>query len=262
MNCTKCGAPLMEGDQFCKACGTPVTAPVTPNNFQPQQPMEMVNQQPMQPNMPVNQNGYQNNYNQQPKQNSPVKYIVIGIVAVVVIVIVGIIIINLIKNKSGSGSGPSISDNPGTNQTVNKTYKVNLNGFTFAIPDNLLYDVSNGTLRIGDEDNTWVAQIEMNEGSFAQLKARKNQLRSQMEKIGYGCSDAVEKTVKGVEFITMEISYGGQNALAALTKANSMYLVAVTILNVDNEFDYDLLNTIAPIIDSVIDYCDNKRYRD
>lgn len=42
----------------------------------------------------------------------------------------------------------------------------------------------------------------------------------------------------------------GQNAIATLTKANSMYFMGVTAMNLDNEFDYSLLETIAPIISS------------
>ena len=71
-----------------------------------------------------------------------------------------------------------------------------------------------------------------------------------MRQKGYTCTEATEKILGGVEFITMEISFGGENFIAALTKANSMYYIGVTAYNQENEIDYKLLETIAPIINS------------
>ena len=103
---------------------------------------------------------------------------------------------------------------------------------------------------IGDEEDTWYAQIEIEEGSFAQLKKNKSLLQSRMQQVGYTASIAQEKSLGGIEFITMELSASGQNAIAALAKANSMYFMAITVINADNEFDYSILEKIAPIISS------------
>ena len=143
------------------------------------------------------------------------------------------------------------NNNSGITQSGSKgSYKVSFKGFSFNIPDNLVYEEDSGILMIGDEEGTWVAQIEIEEGNFAQIKANKGQLQSMMQQSGFTSSIAQEKTLGGVEFITMEISASGQNAIAALTKANSMYFMGVTAMNLDNEFDYSLLETIAPIISS------------
>lgn len=40
----------------------------------------------------------------------------------------------------------------------------------------------------------------------------------------------------------------GQNVIVALTKGNSMLFMGVTVINLDNEFDYSLLETVAPIV--------------
>ena len=98
---------------------------------------------------------------------------------------------------------------------------------------------------------TWVTQIELEQGNFSQLQANKSQLQSVMQQSGFTSSIAQEKTLGGVNFITLEISSSGTNAIAALAKANSMYFIGITAFNQDNEFDYSLLERIAPIISSV-----------
>lgn len=245
MNCKKCNATLTENDQFCKNCGTPVNAANTQQN-------QMGYNQPQNYGQPMQQTyGNPMNYTQPPQKNNTAKYIIFGVVGVVALIAV-VLIVGMITGNDDSSSLSGGSSNSGLTQTggSNSTYKVSFKGFAFNISDNLVYEEDNGVLMIGDEEGTWMAQIEIEEGSFAQIKANKSQLQTMMQQSGYTSSIAQEKTLGGVEFITMEISYSGQNAIAALTKANSMYFMGVTALNLDNEFDYSLLETIAPIISS------------
>ena len=51
-----------------------------------------------------------------------------------------------------------------------------------------------------------------------------------------------------MSFITLELTKSGTNALLALTKANSMNVFGLTIYNIENEFDYDLLKTLSTIL--------------
>jgi len=68
--------------------------------------------------------------------------------------------------------------------------------------------------------------------------------------MGYKSSAAVEKTIDGMPFITLEISMSGTNALLGITKANSMNVFGITAYNIDNEYDYNLLKTISSILSS------------
>lgn len=270
MNCKKCGAILAENDQFCKNCGE--TANSQMNSVEGQIPINSnsngINQSMNNSNIQSSPNSYSQqpiNNNQQPwanynnapmYNNQPVnkpsgngKYIAIGL-AVVVGIFAIIFIVGMIVNKDDNSSLTSGGSSNVTQTSSKSNYKVSFKGFTFEIPDNMVYEEDNGVLLIGDEEGTWATQLELEQGSFAQLKANKGQLQALMTQNGYTSSIASEKTLGGVEFITMEISASGQKAIAALAKANSMYFIGVTAMNQDNEFDYKLLETIAPVISS------------
>ena len=132
-----------------------------------------------------------------------------------------------------------------------KTYKVNYNGFTFAVPDNLVYKLDTTAMYIGDEADTWLAKIEIAQGSYEQLSANKGQLHTVLIQSGIpNVKPAEEKTLGGLTYLTMEANSSGTNVLASLTKINAMYFAFVLSQNKDNEFDYKVLETIAPIISS------------
>lgn len=216
-----------------------------PNYQQPinQQPRY---QQPM--GQPMNQIYQQPIMNQTPPKSKSNTKLIIGIIAAVLVVaiIVGVILIVKNSNNSGNNGGGN-----GSLVSSNKSYKVTYKGFTFNIPNNLICEERSGRLLIGNEADTWVAQIELGKGNFAQLKSRKSKMQELFQKNGYTSSMAVEKNLGGTEFITLELSNSGNNVIAAYAKADSMNFMAIVALNVNNEFDYSILEKIAPIISQV-----------
>ena len=238
MNCKKCGNPLEENDQFCKNCGAPVT-----------------------------EVSAQTNYGPTPK-NSTLKFVLIflGVAIFIASAIIGIAIMKAAeedkddvktskkkevvvteKDKDYEEEDEEILTPP-----TKSTYTVKSNGFTFKIPTDLVYETTNEggneTISIGDEDGTWMLTITPIQGSYNQMLANKNQLQSLMIQEGYNVSEIVEKTYGGMPFIVMEISEGGQNGLLTISKANSMYVFLSTAVNIDNEFDYDMLEEVADIL--------------
>lgn len=260
MNCKKCGFQLTENDQFCKNCGTPVNSTSVQNNneglenqnTQTYTQQQNVSQQPMnnysQPAM--QQPSWTSGYNAQPinqaPKNSNTKFIIIGII--VAVAIVGIIV--AISAFGGNKSNNSGTNNGGSSvvNNSNSSYTVKFNGFTFKIPTNLVYETQSDAVLLGDEEGTWAAYIEVIEGSYSQMLSKKSQLQSVYQSMGYTSSAAVEKTIGGMPFITLEISKSGTNALLGLAKANSMNLFGITAYNVENEYDYKLLETVSSIL--------------
>lgn len=267
MNCKKCGSLLTGNDQFCKNCGAAVneisasnmnvvgndmsySSPINNMSSPMGQPMsnEMIGQ-PMN-NYQQPTNGYMNGYNSQPtynqmpqKNNGNTKFIIIGIV-IAVAIFAGIIIV-------GMFSGDSETLNDGSSSQVSKsTYNVKFKGFTFKIPTNLVYETETDSIILGDEEGTWATYIEVIEGSYSQMLANKSKLQGVYQQMGYTSSAAVEKTIGGTSFITLEISISGTNALLGLAKANSMNLFGITAYNIDNEYDYKLLETVSSILNT------------
>ena len=264
MNCKKCGFQLTENDQFCKNCGTPVDNTSVQNNNgslnnqinQTYQELNMqqqyASQQPTnthtEPTM--NQTSWTNGYNAQPikptPKNSNTKFIIIGII-VAVAILGAIVAINVFKinksNNSGSNnSGSSIVNN-------NKTsYTVKFEDFTFKIPTNLIYETKSNSIIIGDEEDTWIAQIGIVEGSYSKLLANKTSFQSAYQSDGYTSSVAVEKTIDGMSFITLELSKSGNNFILGFTKANSMNIFVITAYDISNECNYKILETISGIL--------------
>lgn len=258
MDCKKCGTPLEENDQFCKNCGAP-----------------------------VNQVSAQTNYGPAPK-NSTLKFVLIflGIAIIIAAVIISVSIFagdkdkddddddrktskkktevvtkddddedddEEIKEKDDEDIDGGVVEPPVTIEpTTKSTYTVRSNGFTFKIPIDLVYetmvDEEIEAIVIGDEENTWMATITPIEASYNKLLTNKSQLQSAMSQQGYTASAAVEKTIGGLSFITLEASTSGRNIIFAYAKANSMYTYSITVMSIDNEFDYDILETVSGIL--------------
>ena len=175
------------------------------------------------------------------------KYIIMGVLGLLVVIIIVLVCI-LIGTNSKANSGSSNADLV----LSNNAYKVNFGGFVFTIPGSYIYDKSDQVLMVGDEKGTWLAQFEIAEGSFEQLKKNKNKVQALLKQNGYESTSAEEKAVGGVDFITFELTISGvDKMLLGYAKINAMYFVPVTLQNIDNKIDYKLLERVAPIIKAI-----------
>ena len=221
---------------------------VSPQPNMMQQPtvnpqMDFMQQQPVNPQPDM----MQQQINVQPpiqakKSGGGLKFVFVGIV-IVAAIFGGLYFFNSSKDK---GETTTVSQN------TSKSYKVKYNGFTFSFPEDYVYeeDKEEGLLLVGDEVGSWVVELSVEQGSFARIKENKNMLPTNCQSNGFTCSTVSEKSVGETEFVTMEITSNGQKALLAFAKINAMYYVVLTAMNQDNEYDYSLLNKIAPVINS------------
>lgn len=204
-----------------------------------QQPMYQQQPQPMYNSQP--QYGYNQPMNMR-QGNNKIVPIVIGVVAVVIVAL----LIFFIGKGINNGDGGSILG--GGNDSG---YKVNFNGFSFNIPTNLIYETSSDSLNITNQSGTWIAAIEVIDGmNYSQIQGNKGQLKSGFESIGFTTNNLAEKTYSGANFITIEATKGGVNYILGVSEANSMNLFGITTATENNNFDYSVVKTIAPILKS------------
>ncbi len=255
MNCKKCGAALHEGSKFCTNCGEPVNIETSQeggiNNVNGPVPTpnigaNVTNQNIVTPNVNSNfatPNNQNSNFASEKKDNKI--YLIIGGVLIVIIIALGIILGIKLFNKDGSDS-----DSSNNIYLSSASYKVKLNNFTFDIPDNLVYEAAEGGLIIGDENDTWVVVLFVDNGNFNSLKTNINQLAGSLTDGVSANGSAQLKTVDGTEFITIEASQGGTNGLIGLAKLNAMNFVEATIQSSDNSYNYDVLSVLSKILKS------------
>jgi len=213
-----------------------------------QQPMNNQVQQPMMNSMqqPTGENNYSQNVQMPSQKNSSVKFVVLGGVLVVAVFVAVFFGTKFFAEDNKTTEDNKVAD---SSNTVS-TYKVNFKGFTFKIPTDLVYEAQSDIINLGDEDGIWVASLEVVEGSYNQLLSRKGQLQSIYQNAGYTSSAAIEKTIGGMSFITLELAKSGSNVLLGFAKANSMYIFGVTAYNMDNEYDYGLLEKVSKVLSS------------
>lgn len=205
-------------------------------------------------NLNNTQNGYYStpNYQQQKpnKSNSTSTYVIIA-VAIAIIAVGAIFGTRLLSNKNKNNNNSNNNNSSGGSEVINKqqsTYTVKFKGFTFKIPTNLIYQNNEKALVVGDEASTWETAIEIVSGSYSQLATNKSNLIPAYQQIGFSANNVNQKTYGGLDFITIELSKGGTNALLALTKANSMNIFGATTYNLNNNFDYNKITEIAKIL--------------
>lgn len=187
------------------------------------------------------------------KKTDPSKYILIGVIAVLAFALVFVLTSNKISLNNNEENN---NNNNNVIQTGNTktSYKVKYNNFEFSVPDNLIYDTSSGKFVIGNEEGTWAASVSTVASNYNQLKANKGQIKINFESKGIKASTGQIKKVKGVEFLNFELSDGYEKILASYTSLNSMKVAALTIMFVDGEADYSVLEELAPVISSAVYY--------
>ena len=288
MKCTKCGMELRETDAFCPNCGEPANQNKNagnnnevgnPNTYTYERPIsnQQTNynqQQRTNQQYNFNQPNYgQTQFQQQNNENNTIK---VGMIVVVIIILVALILgyaliikpaqdemknttdNNTISNNSYNQSNEqNNSSNKNNNSSINKTssYKVNVAGFNLYISDDLIYEIdsTSDAISIGDSESTWIIQIQIIEGNFDTMKKNIDTLVPYLSEL-YGTeaefSNATMETIGGVECVAFDATMSGVNMTLGIAKVNSMYSAVYVIMNQDNSFDRDRIETVANIINS------------
>ena len=217
MNCRKCGMNLNEGDVFCPNCGTKVQNNEVQYNY--------------------------NNMNNQPQKSDNSVKIIIGVIIGIVVLLIMIFAIFFAFTMLGSFKNIN-----------NKNYKVNFEGFKLYLPEYVEYSIDNsaGNLQIGDQNQTWMADIMIKQAPYSSVMQRKDTIASNLKQSFAQYNPKVSKpkveTLYGVEFILLEVEAGGEKFIMGFAELNSTYIIGFQIMNEDYDFNRDYIENIAYII--------------
>ena len=175
-----------------------------------------------------------------PKSNNTGKFIAIAVV--VIAVIAGILVFGNF-NFGGKEVGKG-----GEEEKEIPTYTVNVNGFSFKVPQTYIYEISNGYLMFTDESDEWIIRISVQKASFETLKTNKEQLKVAAEKRGYIATNPVVKKINGVELIEFNFEASSLKYNAAYAKLNSMYIATIEGFNQENTYDESILKRATAIV--------------
>lgn len=265
MFCKNCGAPLVEGDVFCRSCGANIN---NSNNNQ-------------QGNISTNT---VKSIRRKKKKSDIVTNIMIGCCALVVVAS-AVIIFVLVKNGTSSnirfegdyGDIPSNTDinnneinntsNGNLNLNINSNSNINTNtnvvydsssfavkfkGFTFRIPNNIVYETRDDSILLQDSSGTWATYIEILDGSYDVVQTQKSELQAIYQNQGFTSNNLTEKNIDGINFITLEVSKSGNNALLGISGGDATHFFGTTVYDIENKFDYDILKTISKVLSSAV----------
>ena len=269
MNCKQCGFPIGPEDQFCKNCGTKVPAEstvvqesvnqvVTQNTGIPiTEPVQTTPVIPVETNVvesvtpvvepasePAPQPSIQpqvQNDNQKPNN---AKYIITGVLAVAIVTGAFIFAKTMNIQKNAPEPEPKVVE-------VTKDYNVVYKNFKMNVPGDLVFEKENGSLYIYDEEENWVAVIDIEQMDYDSIKNNKDKIKESVEKKGYSGDKVKEKTIETVEYITIELSKNLSKSILAYTKLNSTHTMVITAYTVNNDqYDYKILERLNKIVQS------------
>lgn len=151
------------------------------------------------------------------------------------------------------------STNVGQNRSVVSKNKVkyvsdgknnttNVGGYTYKIPDAYTYDKSDGGVLIYDENDTFRIYIRTNEGLYTDLTGAKNSIRASMAENSVNVENVRELKSNDVEFLIFETITRLNNRIVAFADAKNDHVFYLEIVNVNNSFDYDVLDIAADIL--------------
>lgn len=175
------------------------------------------------------------------------------IIVAIIFLVVGILLGKAFFSKN------YCSTNVGQNRSVVSKNKVkyvsdgknnttNVGGYTYKIPEIYTYDKSDGGLFIYDEADSFRIYIRTDAGLYTDLTGAKNSIRATMVENGVNVENVRELKSNDVEFLIFETITRLNNRIIAFADAKEDHVFYLEIVNVNNGFDYDVLDIAADIL--------------
>lgn len=175
------------------------------------------------------------------------------IIVAIIFLVVGILLGKAFFSKN------YCSTNVGQNRSVVSKNKVkyvsdgknnttNVGGYTYKIPESYTYDKNDGGLLIYDEADSFRIYIRTDAGLYTDLTGAKNSIRATMVENGVNVENVRELKSNDVEFLIFETITRLNNRIIAFADAKEDHVFYLEIVNVNNGFDYDVLDIAADIL--------------
>ncbi len=175
------------------------------------------------------------------------------IIVAIIFLVIGILLGKAFFSKNYCSTGVSqnksvVSKNKVKYVSDGKNNKTNISGYTYKIPENYTYDKSDGGVLIYDENDTFRIYIRTNEGLYTDLTGAKNSIRASMAENSVNVENVRELKSNDVEFLIFETITRLNNRIVAFADAKNDHVFYLEIVNVNNSFDYDVLDIAADIL--------------
>jgi uncharacterized OB-fold protein len=131
------------------------------------------------------------------------------------------------------------------------TTDISYSNLTLKIPNTLLYQYENDMLVLYPQNQEWAAAFGVSDGNYSSLKTNKEQLANELVKAGMNVKSYGIKYFGGVEWLSYETELSKTNILVVYLSVKTNKYGAFTIQNKTNTFDYDILRTLAPVVQSI-----------
>lgn len=184
-----------------------------------------------------------------PKGSKNVPKVLLFIVGIIFLVI-GILIGNMFfsKNYCSTTSKPSVVSSDTKFVSDGKNNVTNVGTITYTIPEDYIYDKNDNGILIYEKNDTFRIYIQGVSGSYENISGAKNSIRETLRNNNYTINGVKELKSFDVEFTVFEATTNLVNRMLAFADASEGFVYYIEIVNINNTFDYDILEVVADII--------------
>lgn len=185
------------------------------------------------------------------KRNVP-QVILIG--GVVIFFIIGIMVGSTVfkQNVCVSGGNKKITNTEDLHFVADGQNNITKAGkYTFKIPTEYKYDKLDSGVIIYDTKGTWRIYIKASPGSYDNMASAKVSIEESLKTESINVVSIKESKIGDKNHLIIETSKNLVNRLMAFVNAGNDHVFYIEIVNVDNNFNYDILEVADDIINNV-----------
>ena len=124
--------------------------------------------------------------------------------------------------------------------------------FTYKIPEDYIFDKTDNGVLIYDKGGTWRIFIKDADGSYDNMASAKVSIEESIKTEGINVVSIKESKINDTNHLLIEASKNLINRLIAFIDAGNDHVFYIEIVNLDNNFNYELLNIADDIAKNAV----------